>query len=268
MGRVGRRARRRAGGVLTDARCPECQGPLALSDEAPPPSAYRTAARYSSGRPRPGVVWPLCAVRADDRGYRAHARDGPGRSGRCARRHRSRARRAWALFDRGAGDKRAAMGALAGAFHALRGGVPGVTPWIRTRSGPGSRKAPRARTSSPARTSSSSCSTGAARPDRSTRWQPSPAVIAQTEQRLSSGRASPGGHEIGARRKLRQSFGARRRYGSARPSFKQRSCSGPPPLRARAPPGVHARGARPRSPSAAPSGQADAAARAGDRTPR
>ncbi len=122
--------RRRIGGaVLSDARCPACQGVLALSDEPPPPSAYRSARRYSSGRPRSGVVYGLCArcglmiegvalmLEADEED-RAGVLDAI-----------DRARRARAIFDRGFGDKHAAMSTLAGAFHALREGVPGVEPW-------------------------------------------------------------------------------------------------------------------------------------------
>lgn len=119
--------RRRAGGVvLSDARCPECQGPLALSDEEPE-AGYRSTQRYSSGRSRAGVVYGLCtrcALMIEDVALMLEAEevdrdeilDAIGR-----------ARRARALF-RG-GDTPAAMSALAGAFHALRHGAPGVDPW-------------------------------------------------------------------------------------------------------------------------------------------
>lgn len=111
--------------MLSDARCPDCGGPLALSDTEPT-AGYRSAQRFTTGRPRAGVVYGLCArcaLMIEDVALMLEAEDADRAEVLDAIDRASRAR---ALFR--AGDTPGAMSALAGAFRALRG-VPGVEPW-------------------------------------------------------------------------------------------------------------------------------------------
>lgn len=111
--------------MLSDARCPRVPGHArALRAQ----TGYSTQ-RYSSGRPRTGVVYGLCAQCAlmiEDVALMLEADEADRAEVLVAI---DRARRARAVFDRGYGDKPAAMSTLAGAFRALRRGVPGVEPW-------------------------------------------------------------------------------------------------------------------------------------------
>lgn len=112
--------------LLSDARCPDCQGPLTLSDTEPE-AGYRSRLSYSSGSPRSSILYGLCtrcALLIEDVALMLEADEADRAEVFDAI---DRARRARALF-RG-GDTAAAMSTLAGAFHALRRGVPGVDPW-------------------------------------------------------------------------------------------------------------------------------------------
>lgn len=117
---------------MLEVDCPICHRSLAVTPDEPS-GEFRATQRYSTGRPRAGLLYGACSrcgLLVVDVALMLESREA-GRDD--VLEAITGARRARALFDRGYGDSAAAMTELARAFHSLRAlDPPGVSPWDPT----------------------------------------------------------------------------------------------------------------------------------------